>query len=419
MSHAGNIKGRGARGTYIGQAPTRPSEGGPPGQAKKAGRGLEVPRGEDKTRLGRMPVETERPRTETRTDTAFEMPAVPHDGLEGEKTRVGRPRDDKGGVFESPRESREGQRSTGERPQLPARRTAELPRQGEAPRLKEGAVQVPVQTPAPEVHVEAEPRPLEDLLPTFSESIGQEALAHHFGEELRFLGAELRPSRMAPSERAERLWSFFLVYAQANAKDPSGQTEAGRERFHQLLTEHGFAHLRDAHSGRDGVEVARWLLEARSPQELQARLAELHMEPGPQMLPSEVSIPVEQPHTPLPDPLTDSPSAAFDAAESPHLVPLKAGGAQQGVGMLGMVPADLRSADGSEVPNPDDIPVAGHARRGSNRRLGSRMFWNFLHRFRDSPEFSAVEREKWNQIAFGAILALVGATLLMVMLASL
>jgi hypothetical protein len=47
------------------------------------------------------------------------------------------------------------------------------------------------------------------------------------------------------------------------------------------------------------------------------------------------------------------------------------------------------------------------------------MFWNFLHRFRDSPEFSAVEREKWNQLAFGAILALVGATLLMAMLASL
>jgi hypothetical protein len=223
---------------------------------------------------------------------------------------------------------------------------------------------------------------------------------------------------MAPSERAERLWSFFLVYAQANAKDPSGQTEAGHERFHQLLTEHGFAHLREAHSGRDGVEVARWLLEARSPEELQARLAELHMEPGPQMLPSEVSIPVEQPHTPLLDLPTDSPSTAFDP-ESPHLPPLKTGGAQQGVGMPGMVPTDLRTADGSEVLHPDDIPVAGQARRGTNRRLGSQMFWNFLHRFRDSPEFSAVEREKWNQLAFGAILALVGATLLMVMLASL
>jgi hypothetical protein len=287
--------------------------------------------------------------------------------------------------------------------------------------LKEGAPQVPVH--APEVHAGAEPRPLEDLLPTFPEPIGQEALAHHFGEELRFLGPELRHSRLAPSERAERLWSFFLVYAQANAKDPSGQSEAGRERFHQLLTEHGFAHLRDAHSGRDGVEVARWLLEARSPEELQARLAELHMEPGPQMLPSEVSIPVEQPHSPLPESPTqaaqDNPSAAFDQAESPHLPPLKAGGAPQQVGVPGMVPAGLRTADGSEVPNPDDIPVAGHSRRGTHKRLGSQMFWNFLHRFRDSPEFSAVEREKWNQLAFGAILALVGATLLMAMLASL
>ena len=47
------------------------------------------------------------------------------------------------------------------------------------------------------------------------------------------------------------------------------------------------------------------------------------------------------------------------------------------------------------------------------------MLWNALHGFRDSPEDTAVKREQWSQLAFGAIITLVGAALLMAMLASL
>jgi hypothetical protein len=482
MSHAGNIKG--GRGTYIGRAPTRP-EGGPPGHARKAGNGNGVAR-DERTRVGGMP--TQAPATSGRTSTRMESPRTTtsgldfsQDGLETRgEARSGRARE---GVFEAPR-GREGSRSTGERPRL-ERQVPEgaekgtrfdspsSPRTGERPRLPERRstmeaprqteFQLPVPTPGgPEVHEGAEARPLEELLPEFPEPIGEESLAHHFAEELRFLGAELRPSRMAPSERAERLWAFFLAYAEANAKDPAGQTEAGRELFREALTEHGFAGLREANTGQSGVEVALELLEAQSPEELHEKLAGVRIEPGPEHFSSEVSLPVVEEHSTLPEmpavephasgdpkdtqelkdsqfrPTPERPmqeakatpqeakepkaqQAGLDQTDQPVLPPLQAGEAQQGVMAPGMLPPHLRPVDGEELqPNPDDeVPVAGHSRRGTNKRLGSHMVWNFLHRFRDPPELSAVEREKWSQVAFGAILALVGAALLLAMLVSL
>ncbi|HEY9016063.1 MAG TPA: hypothetical protein VIM84_13500, partial [Gemmatimonadales bacterium] len=90
-----------------------------------------------------------------------------------------------------------------------------------------------------------------------------------------------------------------------------------------------------------------------------------------------------------------------------------------GVLAQGMVPPGVLRAGQGVTPNPDEVPEPGHERRGTNKRLGPHMLWNFLHRFRDPPELSAVEREKWSQMAFGAILALVGAALLVAMLASL
>jgi hypothetical protein len=327
---------------------------------------------------------------------------------------------------------------------------------------------VPVPTPGgPEVHEGAEARPLEELLPEFPEAIGEESLAHHFAEELRFLGAELRPSRMAPSERAERLWAFFLAYAEANAKDPAGQTKEGRELFRAALTEHGFAELREAHTGQDGVAVALELLEAQSPEALQEKLANVRIEPGPQQLSSEVFLPVVEEHSTLPElpvadphapqeptdpkdaralkdsqfnPTSERPTQQAKVQPQPESQDAKAaqavleqtdqplvlqaggpaGAPQQGTVVPGMLPPHLRPVEGEELdPNLDEVPVSGHARRGTNKRLGSHMLWNFLHRFRDPPELSAVEREKWSQVAFGAILALVGAALLIAMLVSL
>lgn len=398
--------------------PTRP-EGpergprfeGPPGQERPRATG-ERPR---------LPT-GERPQLPT-----GERPQLPG----GERPRV-RTRTQEGAESGNRFENPASPKRTGERPRLPERRPVEIPRQGAE------AVPVPVSTPeGPEASGDA--KPLEDLLPAFSESIGMESLAHHFGEELRFLGAELRPSRLPPSERTARLWAFFLAYAQANAKDPAGQSEAGRERFREVLTENGFSALYDVNTGRDGVEVALELLKARSPEELKEKLVNVRIEPRPETLPSEVSIPVEQHTSPSELPAAERPAsqdpkanqfeptaerqvqqpkqeqARFDQKEQPTALALQTNAAPQGV-VQPPVPG-LKTQTDLEVPNPEDERASRD--RGTNKRLGPHMLWNALHGFRDSPEDTALKREQWSQLAFGAIISLVGAALLVAMLASL
>jgi|GEM_PF-3344192 len=407
--------------------PTRPQEGaergprfeGPPGQERPRATG-ERPR---------LPT-GERPRLPTGEKSQLptgEKPQLPT----GERPRV-RTRAQEGAEpgtrFDNPASPR-----TAERPRLPERRPVEIPRQGAE------AVPVPVSTPGgPEASGDA--KPLEDLLPAFPEPIGQEALAHHFGEELRFLGAELRPSRLPPSERTARLWAFFLAYAQANAKDPAGQSEAGRARFQEVLTEHGFSAMYDVNTGQDGVEVALELLKARSPQELNEKLANVRIEPRPETLPSEVSIPVEQQASPARLPENERPAtqaqkgspfepaaekqvqqqpkpeqARFDQKEQPAPLALQTNAAPQGVVLP---PAPKAQMDPAVSANPEAEPL-NRDRYGTNKRLGPHMLWNALHGFRDSPEDTAVKREQWSQLAFGAIITLVGAALMIAMLASL
>ena len=594
MSHAGNIKGgRGTfigppPSRPEGGPPGRtgkPATGGPPPQTSTPPQTqTELPRAggprEEKTQIGRAPTQPETPQD------GF---VFGQDGLEERgEPRPTRTQDNKSGVFEAPRSTGERpalknrpsegsgggtgfeQRppsGTGERPQLPTRRgTTEVPRQeqgpgfekrptrtGERPRLEQGpgfekrptstgerprletpprGPEVPMPTPGgPRGTEGAEARPLEDLVPEFPEPIGQEALAHHFAEELRYLGAELRPARMAPSTRAERLWAFFRAYAEANARDPAGQSAEGRELFRKALNGHGFAALRDANSGRNGVQLALAMLEAKSPEQLHALLAEVHIEPGPSRLSSEVSIPVQQ-HTTQPempavvvDPSAfETPKAARpkEAKEAPAKplqaqeaqpkdtqakdTPLKEVPAQQEtqpkeaqaqqaqpkevpaqqetqpqeaqaqqaqpqeakpqeakpnearppsetperpatpkkaaeqqpvfdqkeklvtpplqtavqppiMGMQGTIPTPLTRVD--EQRRGLDPREELEAQRGKGKRLGSQMFWNVLHRFRDGPEWGAVEQENFNRLAYGTMFAVVAMALLVALLVSL
>jgi hypothetical protein len=560
MSHTGNIKG--SPGTYIGHAPTRPSEGGPPGRADRPGQGAGGAPREEKTRIGRPPVEAEVPNSggpreektrigrmptppepsrnakpetkpETRSETKTGLFNFAQDGLEmgnaprssgraregkpaevfegpqdrerprptgersrlerptgerprptgerstlerptgerprptGERSRLERPTGERprvgsrsenagpGNRFDSPAPPR-----TGERPRLPAREPVQVPREpAQASRKADGPDQVIVAKPGgPDVSEDV--KPLEDLLPEFSEPLGQELLAHHFDEELGFLGSQLRPSRLPPSERAARLWAFFLAYAEANAKDPAGHSAAGRERFQEVLTKHGFGALQDAATGKDGVQVALEMLEARSPEELQARLAGVQIEPGPEMLPSEVFHPVEQQavpqqkaraeapehHTTLPEPPTtelpatpEHPESHFDA--KPERTPQQQRKAAEPAvfdqkepeplavthpqtsppppGVLVPQPGMLPRVGQGVAPNPEDEVEPGRERRGTNKRLGPHMLWNALHGLRDSPEDSSLQQAEWGKAAFGAIIALAGAALLVAMLASL
>jgi hypothetical protein len=52
-------------------------------------------------------------------------------------------------------------------------------------------------------------------------------------------------------------------------------------------------------------------------------------------------------------------------------------------------------------------------------RLGSNMLWNALHQLRKGPGDSAIEKEKWNQLAFAAMLSFVGLMLLVILVVAL
>jgi hypothetical protein len=294
---------------------------------------FEAPRRESPRSTGERPALKNRPSEGTEDGTGFDKRPTGTSERPRLETKRGTeaPRPEEGADFEKP-----APKGTGDRPRLETKRGTEVPRQSEAPRREEGAgfekpapkgtgerprletaprgTEVPRQAEGtgfekrapngtgerpqlpggPKVSEGAEARPLEELVPEFREPIGEEALAHHFAEELRYLGQELRPARMPPSTRAERLWAFFKAYAEANAKDPAGQSAEGRELFRKALNGHGFAALRDANSGRNGVQTALAMLDSKSLEELHAKLADVHIEPGPSRLSSEVSIPVQQ-----------------------------------------------------------------------------------------------------------------------------
>ncbi|WP_157759065.1 hypothetical protein [Cystobacter fuscus] len=267
---------------------------------------------------------------------------------------------------------------------------------------------------------------LEELLPDLSGIVGQEALAEHFAENLLLL-----PPRQSPASRSLRLWAMFTAYAEANARNPMGQTPAGRQAFAETLIANGFAALRDVRTGRDGVEVALELLDAPSLEEFHAQLDQVHMEPGLERLPTEVSLPVaEEPRTP------EQPEARKEAAarqaqaqgqrgpeqkeKEAERAPPTAG--QAGVQASGTQQAQALAAGPLAPRDPRqewEEEKKERERRGTNKRLGPQLLWSVLHELRASPEDSAVLKEKWSQLAFGAVVCLMGAALLVAMLASL
>jgi hypothetical protein len=265
---------------------------------------------------------------------------------------------------------------------------------------------------------------MDELLLELSGLLGQEALAEHFAENLLLL-----PPRQSPASRSVRLWALFTAYAEANAKNPMGQTAAGRQAFAETLTANGFAALRDANTGRNGVEVALELLDASSLEQLHEQLDQAHIEPGAEQLPSEVSLPVaEEPHTPEHPEARKQPAArqpeghrVFDQKEKePERLPTPHGPASaQAAGAQLPTPLAPGQLTQRELRQEWEEEKKERERRGTNKRLGPSMLWNVLHDLRAAPEDSAVLKEKWSQLAFGAIIALVGVALLVAMLVSL
>ncbi len=285
------------------------------------------------------------------------------------------------------------------------------PTTGNRPALGHGQVRGPV-------------LPVKELVPPgLGKLAGQEAVAQRFASDLALLHQQVRPSELPSTDRALRLWAFFTAYAEAAAAHEP--TQEGSEHFDKALQEQGFAEHRDARTGEDGLRLARWVLAASSPEEARQRAEQVLLEPPPEVLLSESAQQPEAQARKSQEPLTPRPaqegqeSAFAEGPERPALErmeghsefvrasPQVAHGPRQ---VMVPVPLELRDTDEpQEAPRPE----------GSWKKLGGNMLWNVLHRFRGSPEDSALEKEKFNQVAFAAMLAFVGMMLLGILLVSL
>ena len=321
-------------------------------------------------------------------------------------------------------------------------------------------------------------RPVKELIPPNLGKLGdQVAVAKRFASDLPLLNQQVRPSDLPPSDRALRMWAFFTAYAEAAAgQEP---TPEGQELFDKALEKEGFGELRDKHTGQDGVKAGKWVLLSSSPEEAKDRAEQVELEPPPEVLLSEAAKtqkqqkaqaqeapakpdPAQAPEAapPTPDsamtaeagpqpetaqlqesphplqdlPRTDTPSSPRDLKDSAFSQvsdrpPLeRANGQSEFVRVnpqLANVPppviqppnAQLRKREEEEL-RPGSFEDAWKKLSG-NLKLGGNMLWNVLHRFRSGPEDSAIEKEKWNQIAFAAVLAFVGLMLLVILVVSL
>ena len=369
---------------------------------------------------------------------------------------------------------------TGEPAQKPEKDNfgANAPTTGNRPALRTSQVKGPV-------------RPVQDLIPkNLNKLEDQTAVAKRFASDLPLLNQQVRPSDLPPSDRALRMWAFFVAYAEAAAgQEPMPE---GMEIFDKALEKEGFGELRDKHTGQDGVKVGKWVLLSGSPEEAKERAEQVELEPPPEVLLSEAAKAQkrqkaqapeaaakpdaqqkaqEAPGKPEQAPASETPHPTADAAktqeaprpetaqlqDSPN--PLEDPSRADAVlasdelkdSAFGEVtdrqpkqrtsgPSELvrMNPQQGNVPPPVIQPPQPHLLRrpedeeqrpgsfedawkklSGNLRLGSNMLWNALHRMRNDPKDSSIEKEKWNQIAFAAILAFVGLMLLVILVISL
>jgi hypothetical protein len=386
---------------------------------------------------------------------------------------------------------------------------ANAPTTGNRPALRTSQVKGPV-------------RPVQELVPkNLNKLEDQAAVAKRFASDLPLLNQQVRPSDLPPSDRALRMWAFFVAYAEAAAgQEP---TPEGQEIFDKALEKEGFGELRDKHTGQDGVKAGKWVLLSGSPEEARERAGQVELEPPPEVLLSELAKVLKGQKGQGPDGApkqegqqksqtsefaalkpeallkgqTPEAAAKPDASQKAQTPEAKAEQAQ--TPETAHAPADAartqeapqpQSAQLQDSPNPLEDPPRSEAllaseqmkdsafgevtdrqpkqrtsgpsefvrlnpqqgnmpppviqppqphllrrpedeesRPGSfedawkklsgNLKLGGNMLWNVLHRMRNGPDDSAIEKEKWNQIAFAAVLAFVGLMLLVILVVSL
>lgn len=265
--------------------------------------------------------------------------------------------------------------------------------------------------------------PVKDLVPKGLEKLlSQEGVAKRFASDLALLHQQLRPSEMPSSERALRAWAFFTAYAEAAAAHEP--TQEGRETFDKALKDQGFGELRDARTGEDGLLSAQWVLEASNPEEALARAEQIQPEPPPEVRLSESAQPETPPKAqkkedapPAPSQESREDNAFTQGPERPALERTPGQAEFVRVSPPGVFPPPqvmVPARTDAERLADEEPPLDRW--KGRAKRLGRNMLWNVLHRFRAGPEDSAIEKEKWDQIAFGAVLAIVGMMILIILL---
>lgn len=271
------------------------------------------------------------------------------------------------------------------------------------------------------------PIPVAELVPDLERVKTAPELAERFSADLLLVKDQLieRPGLTA-GERATRALEFFARYAErfvaltqeATVVAPSsGQPAAGAlqvavlipearksavEKLVRSLETLGFERLVDTHTGQDALQVARELLLARTPLEVQRRLQARAFSVGT-ISPDRLSQAPE-----LPPLAFDSPPSAAPQAPPPARI-----------GPDGPIDT-LAPRYSSSAPSGQP-----EARRRSARwahpdgRLGPRLLWNVLHRFRsgaNAGDESAAQRDAMDQVAFAAIAVVVALGLLALVL---
>lgn len=316
-------------------------------------------------------------------------------------------------------------RLIGNQPEPPAQAAPPAPNPGmswkdgfaNAPRMPDSLVGNVPQEP---------PRPVEELVPDLEqfegaegEEFGAELVAGRFSSDLPVMSNLLSHPKLSNSENAQRVWAFFMAYAEVAAQFADLAEGPGLEAFQKALQKHGFGELKDARTGKDLVATAAWVLQGGSPEAVRQRGAEV------------------QPQSTRPDaPVHTSPQAgASQDKEGPGEKRLTGERPAQRSGPLhelahaipGPVGNALRRMLRRRTPEEEEEERWRERREGSpygfwegvEGRLGSNMLWNTLHRLRKPREHGSVAESEWNRIVFMAVGALVAITVIIILLVNL
>jgi hypothetical protein len=238
-----------------------------------------------------------------------------------------------------------------------------------------------------------------------------------------YRAAILGPKHISEESRVKRAFEFFTLFAErfvklANQKRPFGLGGPGEGSysasqvamevgtFSELLKQMGFGSIKDAASGKDGVTCAFELLNSHNMDEFDGAAAKLDMRPNYVQGATTTS---QRTREPMPRLNGDgsAPKTFTELGESPPELDGKI--AQQRIS--GQLPVALQplTPPREEPPPPPPPPETPTSSSGGNteKGLGPRLFWNILHRFRpEKKEDTAVEKGRWDRLAFAALLLL-------------